>query len=281
MPWPQRWGGRRPLIITVFVMFGLFPIVALAAGVDALRGDFELRSALLPLTIPFFVSFAGLIYVAGVRRRHRSTAPLRVSTPFESRIPGLAIPYSRSYSAWAVALILPACGSSLPVGFYASVRFSEGARESGVFAGVLAGALLVTCRGLAVEILRKRIVRGVIVLTPDGIVHHSWASDSSCSWGMVRGVQPIALPAAAIRVENALIGGATDHGFTRRSAMLRSIEAKHRPDMIIEVPSLSIDPVLMLETLRFYAACPLQRHELGTQAAIDRVRRGDVLLSGA
>ena len=40
---------------------------------------------------------------------------------------------------------------------------------------------------------------------------------------------------------------------------------------------LSIDPVLVLETVGFYAANPLLRRELGAQAALDRVRRGDVL----
>jgi len=264
----------------MFVLFSLFPFGALAAGVNAFHNQFELRAALLPLSIPLFVSLAGLTYVGRVRRRRWSTAPLRVSTPAESSVPGLVIPYSRSYSTWVVALIVSLTGASLPLGIYAANRFSTGARAGGIAYGVLAVGLLANI-GFIVEILRKRIVRGAVLLTPEGIVHRSWSSEASCAWGAVRRIQPVAVPATSIRVTNTVIPGDTSHRFVQRTPMLRPLEAKHRPDLILYTPFLSIDPVLVLETMRFYAANPLLRHELGTQTAIDRVRRGDVLQPGA
>jgi hypothetical protein len=281
LPWPHEWTAKRLLATTVFLMFSLFSFIALNAGIDASHGGFDLRTAMLPLSLPVFVSAAGLAFVGGVRRRHRSTTPLRGSTPAESTIPGLAIRYSRSYAAWTVALIVSFAGVSFPVGVHAAVRFSEGAPVSGAFFGILAGTLLVVFGGYVVEILRKRIVLGVIVLTPDGILHHSWASDLNCSWDAVRSVRPDALPAATIRVGIAMSTGEAGRSLVERTPMLRSLEAKYRPDLIVGAPFLAIDAVLALETMRFYAANPLLRHELGTQAAIDRVRRGDVLLAGA
>ena len=279
-PWPHEWARGRALAVTGFLVFGFFSFVALATGIDEFRGGFDLRTAVPSMFLPLCVSFAGWAFVGGVRRRHRSTAPLRVSTPAESRVPGLAIPYSRSYATWVGALVVSSAGASLPLGVHAAARLSEGAPVNGALFGILAGTLLVACGAFVVEILRKHIVRGVFILTPDGIVHHSWASDLNCPWDAVRSVQAVALPAAAIRVVTTAIAGETGRALVERTPMLRSLEARYRPDLIVGAPFLSIDAALVLETMRFYAANPLLRHELGTQAAIDRVRRGDVLPSG-
>jgi hypothetical protein len=89
------------------------------------------------------------------------------------------------------------------------------------------------------------------------------------------------VPSGTIPVTNTVTAGAASYGFIQRTPLWRQIEARNPPDLIINRTYLSVDPGLVLEALRFYAAYPLLRHELGTQAAIERVRRGDVLLPGA
>ena len=104
-------------------------------------------------------------------------APLRASTPAESLVPGLAVPYSRAYSVWAVALFVTLAGTSVPVGRYAAVRFCDVSRAGGVCDGAFAVVLLVGIGGYPIEVWRERVVRGVLVLASEGIVHHSWSSD--------------------------------------------------------------------------------------------------------
>lgn len=126
----------------------------------------------------------------------------------------------------------------------------------------------------AIEILRGGLARGVVVLTPEQVIHRSWMFDSWCSWDDVLAVEPVWLFADRdVRVRVRRESGAPK-GMRRRAWVLaQQPEARFAPDLLINTAYIPVHPDLLLGTVRFYAENPDRRSELGTQVAVDRVRR--------
>ena len=68
-------------------------------------------------------------------------------------------------------------------------------------------------------------------------------------------------------------GGAPKRMHRSAWVLARQPEARHAPDLLINTAFLPVHPDLLLGTVRFYAENPDRRSELGTQVAVDRVRR--------
>jgi hypothetical protein len=58
--------------------------------------------------------------------------------------------------------------------------------------------------------------------------------------------------------------------------VVEAVRARFRPHLAIVGQYLSVDPALAYHALRFYAAAPSARAELGTPAAVERLHRLDV-----
>ena len=163
------------------------------------------------------------------------------------------------------------------VGFFlalVALLWPRGTQEVEAFAlGVFVfGALVLVLP--AIEILRGGLARGVVILTPEQVIHRSWMFDSWCSWDEVLGVEPVWLFADRdVRVRVRRESGAPKRMHRRAWVLAQQPEARHAPDLLINAAYISVHPDLLLGTLRFYAENPDRRSELGTQVAVDRVCR--------
>lgn len=123
------------------------------------------------------------------------------------------------------------------------------------------------------EVARKQLARGAVLLTPSGVHHKSWSFDSFLAWEQALSVSPGHLDGHLITVT-------TYHNaqprFGQRSAIWKQPEAKLAPHIAIRGSYLAIDPALALHTLTFYCTNPRARAELGKDAAVQRVRSGNV-----
>ena len=125
-----------------------------------------------------------------------------------------------------------------------------------------------------VETLRGALRRGVVVLTHEQVIHRSWMFDSWCSWDDVLAVEPVWLFADRdVRIRVRREGGAPKRMHRRAWVLAQQPEARFAPDLLINTAYIPVHPDLLLGTVRFYAENPDRRSELGTQVAVDRVRR--------
>ncbi|HEX3650923.1 MAG TPA: hypothetical protein VHV49_21060, partial [Pseudonocardiaceae bacterium] len=152
------------------------------------------------------------------------------------------------------------------------------------FGVVLFGLIGVLGLGCLYGIARRRLVRGAVFLSPAGILHRTWGADTAISWDAVLDVTPEARTAATayrsgppgqlIRLSHYANAGAT---YTPRSRLWRPLRRTADKTPLISGTVLGVNPALLYHTLCFYHRHPDARTELGTDAAVRRVRAGQVL----
>ncbi|RMI13324.1 hypothetical protein [Cellulomonas triticagri] len=235
------------------------------------------RAVAVYATAPAVACLGVLIAVTRVRTRRRSTRGVRLSTPEEAPVPGLALPYRRDVAVLGALVGGYAC--ALGVGLVLAGLL--GVTRSGPSGAVVAlgGVALVGATAPALlAVARGRLRRGVVVLTPERIIHRSWAFDLSGTWDQVIAVAPAGEGRPTVLVTMMRSARSDDPGRALvRTRTGPSAASRLAPHIAIEVSSVDLDPVLLLETVRFYASHPAARVELGTQDAVARVRQGDVI----
>jgi hypothetical protein len=279
LPWPPSWSRPGlPRAVATVVFLGLFGLIGVVAGVSIfLPGFHDARAYLLVLAAPLLFGVAAIVVFTRLRVRGRPTTTVRCEQT-EVGGPGLVIPYSRGLSATYVLV----CVTTLLL--FAAVAVVS---LIALFApGPLDVALLVqsvVCLGFAgylgwtvVEMVRERLRRGAVVVTSGGVWHRSWAFDSYLPWEQAVSVSAGEMDGQLITL--AAFGNARPQ-ITRRSRLWRQPEYKLAPNTAIRGMYLAVDPGLAFHTLRFYHQNPAARTELGTEAAVRRVRSGDVVTS--
>lgn len=126
----------------------------------------------------------------------------------------------------------------------------------------------------AVEALRRRVVRGALILSPHGIYHRSGSFDSFLPWDAAVSVTAGELDGQLITVT---AYANAEPWIQRRSRMWKQPELKLAPHTAIRGMYLSVDPGLAL-TLRYYLDHADARQELATAQGVDRVRSGRVVV---
>ncbi|MPY79349.1 MAG: hypothetical protein GEV04_12845 [Actinophytocola sp.] len=124
-----------------------------------------------------------------------------------------------------------------------------------------------------VEMSRKRLLRGDVVLTKQGVWHRSWAFESYQPWDGTASVSPGDMKGQLITL--ARVSNSQPH-IVRRSRIWNQPEYKLAPHTAIRGLYLAVDPALALHALRFYHENPAARAELGTEAAVRRLQAGGV-----
>lgn len=283
-PWPQRWAGQPPgAAVLIAVVLALLVPLAVAMAVSDDPSD--PRALVVYVAAPAALGLAVLVLRTRVRRRRPRTGRVRVSLPAESPTPGLAVPYRTDVAVLWVAVAAYVC--VLGVALVVAGAAGWGSGVAAPLPTLLLGVLLVAATAPAlVAVVRGRLRPGVLVLTPAGVVHRSWGDDLSGPWARVTGVVPSGGPAPAVLVTmataaatgpDAPAAGLPGSGSpVVRTRTAGSTGRKLAPHIAVDTTATDLDPVLLLETVRFYAAHPDRRAELGTPAAVERVRTGDL-----
>lgn len=260
--WPDAW-PRRPhlrvywvllvgVLISVLLVLGLMLIStgppAAAAAAVLLWGGFHIGATAI-----------GLRFFLRPYSRRRSTIELAG--------PALFIRY-RSARVTVAAFGIPyaVTGGLILVGV--------GLRRDDVVAVVFGGLPIAV--GAVLGVLAVRVARGHygLYLNPDEVQWRSLRRTVAVSWDVVRGV--------VARHTPELVGpiGPTEQGLyiQVRLHAVRIVGSGTPPDDDILIPAgqLTAAPALAFWVVEHYFRHPEHRHELGTDAAIERIRRGPV-----
>jgi hypothetical protein len=277
LPWPSQWGRPQRLKYTlVAAFFVFFGCVGVAAGVSIfLPGFNDDRAFVLALTPPFCFGVAGIVIVTRLRVRSRPTTAVHSTSMSAVSGPALVIPYSR-----ALGVIYWVIGATMIIIFLViAVVAVLGLATTGFRDGVLLAETLVSVgfvvylSWFVIQVLRRHIMRGALILSPCGIYHRSWSFDNFLPWDSAVSVTAGELNSQMITVvayENA------EPQFHRRTHMWKQPELKCAPHMAIRGVCLAINPALALHTLRYYLDQPGARQELTTEVGVNRVRSGRV-----
>lgn len=258
-----------------------------------LVGCLVLMAFCLVLGIPFFADgeMFGLLGVAGVPPLLIASAalwiianrsPLRnwsgilsLESPDAAR-QATFIPYTRSWGAlfpllMASILVLCLTGIVVALSYLGGDSYGLRAAIIVILAPILAIATLPYLFGYFIR-GRKRMGIG---LTQAGIYHRSYLGCGLYRWDQLQGV-------AALARGSYVIVLAGEHGHGRRRDQLDPEEswiatfARYRKNMShIPAGHLTIHPALAYKALVYYHEHPERRAELGTDAALERIRYAD------
>lgn len=277
LPWPPQWAKPQPIKYAfAAAFFAFFGCMGIAAGVSIfLPGFTDDRAYLLVLAAPLLLGIAAIVVLTRVRVRGRSVSPVHSAPLGTTGEPGLVIPYLR-----ALGIVYLTIVAAMLVFFTVIAVVTLVALTNADAGNPALDIQAVVCLGfvgylswLFIEVGRKRLTTGAVVLTPQGVYHRSWAFDSFLPWDQTVSVSAHDLDGQVICVV------AYDNSrpqFNRRSKMWKQSEYKRAPNTVIRGMYLSIDPAMALHVIRYYHASPGARAELGSESALRRVQSGDM-----
>lgn len=256
-PWPAVW-TRRPSAVAVLGL--LASLAGLGGLLAALPGD---RAAALPLLLSA-IMLVGCAAVAMadvvIRPLRRTQRGIRIGN-HPGHGPGLVVDYSAvQFWAWLAAAVATLAISIFLTGLTALDQ--SGPLELGTFLLVLA---CLAVGSYVAQTLRGRRARGYLHLSPHGVCLRETGFEAVATWEDIRSIGPApGEPTIGVNADNLRVTR-TDRLWTRRSRL---------PQRLLTVPGAEIatDPALALALLTYYADHPEARGELGTAAALRRVR---------
>ncbi|MGB8961860.1 MAG: hypothetical protein WCC38_07890 [Pseudonocardiaceae bacterium] len=264
---------KYTLVAAFFVFFGC---VGVAAGVSIfLPGFNDDRAFVLVIVTPLFFGVAGIAIVTRLRMRSRRTTSVHSILMPDGSGQALVIPYSLTLAVIYWVIGVTTIFLFIIIALVAVVGLaSTGFRDAALFVPALVSmAFVVYLSWFLIEVLRRRVARGALILSPRGIYHRSWSFDNFLPWDSAISVTAGELDGPLIRVaarEDA------ESQFQRRTRMWKQPELKLAPHMAIRGTYLSINPALVLHALSYYLNQPSARPELGTEAGVNRVCNGNV-----
>jgi hypothetical protein len=276
LPWPAPWGQPKAvsgLVWTVF--FALLAVGGLVAGVSLLLpGPIDPRVFALVALIPLFSGLSLIWAVTRLRVRSRSARPVR------SQDGALSIPFS--LTLW-VALWLTFGGcllfDALLVAFVWLVAFAPSPPDVvPLVVGVLLVLLALPFVGLVVDGLRGKAVRGELLVSAQGIRYRALAYDVELGWDSVERVSVVGGDGQRIVIlaYNNMTPSVQGRSWLSKPGKA-VLEQAAEATVVVRGAALSISPALAFHTLRYYQQNPAARVELGTDAAVQRVRSAAVL----
>jgi hypothetical protein len=266
--WPDR---KRPagtvvgiaFMAVLTLLFGFGTVVAFAGG-DVTWAVMSLYTTML----------CGQVLGLGLYLRWRPLR-LRSGTPRIRRTgdghTGIAFRYSGWGYFWYFGLFATGAAGLVP---FALLGLGEGVAGSLIAVTALLAALFL----VAVVVIVLVRAPGRLILTPDGLWHRGLTFTGYSPWE------------AAALVDAATVGGApavmvhVDPSERNRSrsflpAWLGIREQELLPFVVVRDQWLATDPALVYRTVRHYHLNPGDRVELGTEAAVERVRQRRFLIA--
>ena len=268
LPWPAEWPTRPKLwMVLGFLVLSAFAIgfagLAMAAYGYGDHGSmvyFGGVAALLALLV------SGWAPILRVRRRWSPQAVKSHTGDAGER--GVCIPYSAWWYAWLVALM--STTGTLFGAVVLSALFGGNVAGSRTAVGVLLGVVVVPfCGWFLFQVARGRVARGRVVMTPSGVSHRNLLFEEFVPWGSIRRISAVYENGPVISLSVApsqrqLIKGKVPRGVYRFG------------DLKIPGRALSVDVATVLHALTYYWARREARPELGSDAALHRIRAGSL-----
>jgi hypothetical protein len=125
------------------------------------------------------------------------------------------------------------------------------------------------------DMVRGRIVRGYVTLTPHGIHHRGPMENAFIPWLAV-------LTVTAAFDRGPVIRLLTSDAVKRHSTSWLAFRRKPRVGLVeIRGNMLAVDPALLYYALDYYLKNPDARAELSTDAGLQRIRSGDLIGCGS
>lgn len=276
LPWPQEFGPRRarwPFAVIAMSVVGLIYFLAVTgagiAGPNGLRIGLGIAGAT--------VSFAFLALSIVRLRVRRSTTAGRIH--IEQSDSGERLTVVRMSNAMMVFGILVSVGGGVFIFLLALIRIGNGSGGAVLAIPLILIALACVACGALLGAMARLPRR--IALSENGIHQNNGALHQFLPWDRLATIEPTFADPTGGRsrrqVPMVLLHPtvASDISVLWRFRWLRQ---RNFLDVIAVQPiSYPVDGGLLYYTLRFYWQHPELRQELGSDAAIERMRRADVL----
>jgi hypothetical protein len=263
LPWPDGW--RRQQDAGAVNVVALVVVIAVALGDAAV----EWRTGVPGAAVAVFgcgLVFAGFS-LANLPRRHRVAVPAAVDVG-DGVVGAIGLPASASYP---IGVVLAAGGLAVFCTGMALLAQGLGRLVAGS-SGLLIASVVLTLAAL------RGSTGPRLLLSPTVVVLVAGKASWTIPWPAIAAVRAFDAtargPAGTVRVP--FVGLVVDppqatrvgDGFARR---MRPPARKDDVDVYFPVRSLDVDPLLVYWTLRFYAAHPADRDELGDSRALQRL----------
>lgn len=181
----------------------------------------------------------------------------------------LVVPGSRVVAALFLVGLFAGLSFAIPLGLAA---YRDGYDGSWIGLIVALGLPLLGAP-VIVGVLRGRYRLNALELGPETVTYHSYNTDSTLAWSEVESVSIHPDPGASLAII-----GSQPPSRVKRSSSLAEKPVRTRRGHEVEVGALLITlasgGAMVAELVEFYRTNPKLRFELGTDAAVDRIRRG-------
>ncbi len=266
LPWPKGWS--RPATVEAMAWpMAVFGICALVAAPTVAAADLQLVRA---IGLGLFLGGvgAGMLLAASVLLARRD-APPRLATVDDGGLArtGVVLPYARAQVVRLIAARVGWCvsGMGLPllVGWWGLVLGA---------AALLGGAVAVAGP------LRRGAGRGwQLVLLPEGVLYMQGPARALLGWQHILEVRAVPVSTRTGFSPPQKLGLLVDTWVTPLEPALVEQLGRWNIDIsALDVGTLAVDPLLAYAALRFYAAHPEARAELGDQRGVQRLLLRDL-----
>lgn len=266
LAWPEQWRRSRLTAVVQVALLGAAAVfsVGVLLTVPANPG----RNLMVAVGTPLFVTMAVVFFVMRLRRPFGS-AGIRSEYVEAVGERAVVVPYER----WTFTVFVSFWASFVLLGMYfavANVVIGVAAGFNGeVLFTLVLGVLMVGAAGFfVVEVLRGRLARGSVALTPSGVYHRAWSLEGFFPWSASYGVEPF-----YAREPMILMAFDSDDGWVRSRSVWRDVHIQYLPDLVVRARWLTVDPVVLLAAMDFYLRNPEQRSELDGNPGVERFRQ--------
>ena len=263
-PDPGRPRPRVPLrtLLTTVVLAALaLGVVGFGAGVSAGEDPWS-RAASALLVLVCLLGCAVLLVGSLATRTGRLVLEERDGV---LRLPGSRVVAALLLAALATCVVLPVV---LVVG-----RLVGSGQEASGFALAASALLLVLAVPLLVALLRGRVRLNALELAPDAVTYRSYNASSSVGWADLTEVRLVADPGRRLVLVSRGTPERRQHSATPGEATVGRAPGG-RDEVSVPVGLLASDAVLVAELVEACRTSPERRAELGTPAAVERLRSG-------
>jgi hypothetical protein len=255
-----------------------WPAVALAAGILAVllvlatlsrETEVPLRIAVLEFVAILIPVVPGTYFLLVDPWRRSSwnvrLLELRSSGQASTLVPNSAVAGFFVYALCLVVLVFSVLTATV-------VRpLTDDGSALRVFATISPAAGLVAAAVLLSPLLRRRRQQG-LGLSPGHVHHWWWFGGYALRWEWITEIR--AATAGNARIEM-LVAPPPDRAYDDEETWISRSKLFRRPKHIVVVGYLDANPTAVYYALCFYLRHPELRHELGTEASIERIQRLD------
>jgi hypothetical protein len=266
-PWPSEWADTKRLKwyfglawLAILALISLGSALLLSGGESSGAAKYLLIFGLL------IVTTAVVGFDSRIRLRKGGGKRIHIATDSQGR-PSTQVPYS--WIAFAGSNLLMA----LLVAIFAAATYdfasSAGTGDSKVPLGAALafGAIGLFFATYFIQIIRKKISLGQLLLTPHGLEHRGWGYESRLPWDGVMHVSALNGDGPEVWIR-----GSDNQVEQHRTAKLWGGKPPRTAGISLQGKSLGVDPALLYYMVNYYLTQPDARAELGTDSATQRAK---------